>query len=276
MLILIYTILLGIFLQVKSFAFFEYPEYKIEPLPSRVNKIYLQDSLRYLALTSDAENVIESAFSVDSQIQYKLLTFPDNAVRVLMVYDSRKNTQSINIINLKHGQFLYDSLKFFKQRIVKNEFINIPITRYHNEVYNNIRQEIINNIIQGSIIQINTLGITSAYGTMLAIELTQLQNPIQSILQFGATRFTTQSVHNYIQGKFKNIMLNITHEMDINHQLSMNSSIATSLEEYIICVSKMCHETIYEQKTFSKNAILTHISAFPHQYAEMYHDSLIQ
>ncbi len=260
-----------------AFAEISYPEYKLLQLPSNVNTIYLQDALRYLSLTVAEEQVIDATFSEDSQTRYKLVTFPDSGIRVLMIYDQIKNTQIINFASLKSSENLVKSLKVVNRNLVQGKLFRFPISAYHNSIYNDVRQEVIKNVVNGAIVQINTIGITSAYGSLLAIELSELQNPIESILHFGATRFTTQDAHNYITKKFSGVVLNISHEQDINHQIDMGHNIASlTLDEYVICDYKKCYEKIYQQKSFSKKILLNHISAFPHQYIAMYHDSLVK
>ena len=251
-----------------------YPEYQLSPLPSNVNTIYLQDSLHYLSLASLAEAVIQETFAQDSQVEYKLMTFPNEKIRVLTIYDTMKNLQIVNIVSLQNSEDLIKASHSYQSQ---GKLFKFPINGFYNKVYNNIRTEIISSIKPKAILQINAIGSTTAYATLLAIELTQLQSPIESILNFGSTRFTSQDTHGYIAKKFDGIMVNVTHENDINHQIYMGMSTTELLpQEYIICTTHKCYDTIYEQRSFSKKELRDHISSFPHQYIEMYHDSLIK
>ena len=87
-----------------------YPEYKLPPVPSNINAIYLQDSLRYLSLAASEEAIIEETFAENSQIEHKLMTFPKEHIRVLTIYDPLKNTQIVNIISLHNGEDLIKAL----------------------------------------------------------------------------------------------------------------------------------------------------------------------
>lgn len=263
------TLFLTLFSCVTKF----YPEYKLTPLPSNVNRTYLLDSLRYLSLAASDEKVVESTFSQDAQVRHKLMTFPKEAVRVLTIYDPVKNIQAINIISLKNGEDLYEASRTFSH--TQGKLFRFPVNKYYNEVYSNIREEIIKSVISNSIVEINTGGIASVYGTLLAIELSELQHPIASILEFGATRFTNQESHDFISKKFGATMINISHEHDINHKIIMNNGATSILDEHIICETPKCYDVIYEQESFSRKEITEHISSYPHQYIQMYHDSLL-
>jgi len=202
------------------------------------------------------------------------MTFPKEKIRVLTIYDPLKNTQIVNIVSLKNSE---DLIKALRNYPVQGKLFKFPINGFYNAVYSNIRTEVISSIKPNAILQINAIGSTTAYSTLLGIELTQLQNPVESILNFGSTRFTSEDAHGYIAKKFDGIMVNITHENDINHQIYMGIFTSSLLpQEYIICSTRKCYEKMYEQKAFSKRAIRNHISSFPHQYIEMYHDSLIK
>lgn len=255
-------------------ADFSYPEYQLLSVPSNINSIYLQDSLRYLSLAAAEEAVVEETFAQDSQIEHKLMTFPKEKIRVLTIYDSIKNTQIVNIVSLKNSEALIAASRDYPAR---GKLFKFPINGFYNEVYSNIRSEIIASIKPSAVLQISGIGSATAYSTLLAIELIQLQNPVESILNFGSTRFTSEDAHGYIAKKFDGIMVNVTHESDINHQIYMGIFTAKLIpQEYIICNTYKCYETIYEQRAFSKNEIRNHISSFSHQYIEMYHDSLIK
>ena len=251
-----------------------YPEYKLSPVPSNINAIYLQDSLRYLSLAASEEAIIEETFAENSQIEHKLMTFPREKIRVLTIYDPLKNTQIVNIISLHNGE---DLIKALRSDFVQGKLFRFPINGFYNYVYSNIRTDIISAIKPNAILQINGIGSTTAYSALLAIELTQLQSPVESILNFGSTRFTSGDAHGYIAKKFDGIMVNVTHENDINHKIYMGHYTAALLpQEYIICKTHKCYEAMYEQKIFSKREIRNNVSSFPRQYVDMYHDSLIR
>ena len=270
----VFTWIFGLIFLNGCSADFSYPEYKLSPLPSNVNSIYLQDSLRYLSLAISEEDVVKETFAQDSQIEHKLMTFPKEKIRVLTIYDYLKNTQIVNIVSLKNSE---DLIKALRNYPVQGKLFKFPINGFYNAVYSDIRTEIIASIKPNAILQINAIGSTTAYATLLAIELAQLQNPVESILNFGSTRFTSENAHGYIAKKFDGIMVNVTHENDINHQIYMGIFTSSLIpQEYIICSTRKCYEKMYEQRSFSKREIRSHISSFPHQYIEMYHDSLIK
>ncbi len=246
---------------------YSYPEYKLAPLPANISKQYLQNSSAYLEITTAEESVIEQTLSQNNQLEHKLMTFPREKLRVLMVYDLAKNTQSINISSLQNAYELTRSLSTYSK---KGQIFPFQINGYYNSVYTSIREEIITSIKQGAIVQINAIGSATAYSTLLAIELRMLQVPVESVVNFGSTRFASAASHADIAQQLEGIMINVTHENDINHQMYMG----VLPNEYALCSTKNCHETIREQKYFSKGEIRRHISSFPLQYIELYRNSL--
>ncbi len=250
-----------------------YPEYQLAPLPASVSHEYLRNSLLYTSLSVVEEDVVAATLARNSNIEHKLMTFSKERVRVLMVYDIPKNTHIINIASLQNG---YDITTALHKYLVNAKF-PFQINGFYSRVYDTIREEIITSIRQGSIVQINAIGSATAYSTLLALELRQMQIPVESVVNFGSARFASQDAHEYIASQLEGIMVNVTHENDINHLIYMGLFTADSLpNEYIICNTPKCSEKIYEQRIFFKNEIRKHISSYPRQYIAMYHDSLIK
>jgi hypothetical protein len=255
----------------QSFAF--YHEFKIGNLPKNVNTLYLRDALRYLSLASNQEQIIDSTFNTDSNIKSKLLTFSKEGIRVLIIKDLSSNTQIVNIISLQNAEDLH---RASIATMAQGQLFTFPVNSYYNTVYAEIREVIIRNIHRG-VVKINTLGTASVYGTLLAIELSSLQIPVESIILFGGTRFTDQKTQDGISNTFGSRMLAITHEHDLSHKMQMKKFYAeTLMNESIICENKNCNDAVFQQTHFTINELLRHSSNTPHEYAAIYHDSLLK
>ena len=256
-----------------SYSFAFYHEFKVDSLPKNVNVLYLRDALRYLSLASNQEEIIDATFNTDSNIKSKLLTFSKEGIRVLIIKDLSSNVQIVNIISLRNAEDLYHaSIAITNQ----GQLFTFPVNSYYATIYAEIREVIIRNINRG-VVKINTLGTASTYGTLLAIELSSLQIPVESIVLFGGTRFTDQKTQDGISNTFGLKMLAVTHEYDLSHKMQMKKGYAeTLMNEFIICENKNCNDTVFQQTHFTINELLKHFSNTPHKHATIYHDSLLK
>lgn len=251
----------------------KYYEYTLPELPDAVDTIYLRDSLRYLTLTSSEESIIHETLRGTSKTSYKLLTFQNENIRVLIIYDNLKNEQTINIISLENAKDLYHATS---QHLTKTKFFQFRVNKFYADKYHKIREEILRNIKRG-IVKINTVGTTSVYGTLLAIEVSSMQLPVESLLIFGGTVFTTQEMHQKLANLFGKRMLIITHENDISHKMKMPYDQGKILpNQRIICENKNCSNEIFELRAFNFNYMLNHFLNFPPEQTQIYHDSILK
>lgn len=256
---------------VKSFAM--YDEYTLPELSQNIDTIYLRDALRYLTLANSEEKTIKQTLSGSSKVEYKLLTFPKENIRVLILYDKLSNEQTINIITLQNAMDLYRASSKYMQHI---KFFTFKINKYYAQKYIGIREEILRNIRPG-VVKINTLGSASVYGTLLAIEVSSMQLPIETLITFGATKFTTQEGHQSFSEIFSERMLALTHEDDASHKIKMPFGQAKMLPmQQIICNKHGCGEKTFELQHYSLKHLLNHFSNFPEEYAQIYHDSILK
>jgi len=256
-----------------SYSFAFYHEFKVDSLPKNVNVLYLRDAIRYLSLAGNQEEIIDATFNTDSNIKSKLLTFAKEGIRVLIIKDLSSNVQIVNIISLHNAEDLY---RASTAKMTKGQLFTFPVNSYYSTVYAEIREVIIRNVNNG-VIKINTLGTASVYGTLLAIELSSLQIPVESIILFGGTRFADQKNQDRISSTFGLRMLAVTHENDLSHKMQMKKGYAeTLMNEYIICENKNCNDHIFQQTHFALNNLLRHPLNAPHKYATIYHDSLLK
>lgn len=264
-------LMLLMFVCYNSFAM--YREYRIPEIPNTVNSLYLRDSLRYLALATKGERIINATYDGYAGISAKLLTFQDESIRVLILRDSTTNVQSVNIVALDNGRDMHEA-SF--QSLHRGGLFTFPVNKFYLQKYINIREMIIKNIQKG-VIKINTIGSASVYGTLLAIELSSLQFPIETMVMFGGVRFTTQEIHDKISKAFSTRLIAITHEDELSHKAQLQSQYAETLpNEYMICRTKDCGNDIFELQIFSLEEFLHHFSEVPYQHIEIYHDSLLQ
>lgn len=251
----------------------KYREYRLPEIPQNVSSLYLRDALRYLSLATKTETVINATYAHYSGMSVKLLTFQNEGVRVMIIKDKTTNIQSVNIIALRNGEDVYHAAsKSMKQ----GGLFMFPVNEFYLNKYAEIREVIIRNINRG-VVKINALGSASVYGTLLAIELSSMQIPVDTVVVFGAVRFTTQEMHNKIANTFSTRMIALTHENEINYLTQLKKGYAETLpNEYMICEKPKCAGKIYELKHFALNDLLRHFSEVPQQHAEVYHDSLLK
>lgn len=250
-----------------------YQEYRTDPMPQSMNTVYLKDSLRYLSLTDAQHDIIESTFTDHAVADPIILFYPKEGIKVLMIKDNRHMTQTINIIALQNGLDIY---KAHKYNLIKSELFTFPINAYYYKIYDKIRKDLIHNLDKTKSVRINTLGSASTYGILLAIELSVLEIPLESIVSFGASRFTSQEYHDQLKHNFGNRMIALVHDNDISNKIYMGRQYAAMIpDEYLICEKTQCESITYTQEDYSLYLLNKHISNFPHSYAEMYHDSIL-
>ncbi|MDA0617552.1 MAG: hypothetical protein O3A66_02395 [Proteobacteria bacterium] len=251
----------------------KYREYRISEIPQNVSSLYLRDALRYLSLATKTEAIINATYSGYTGVSVKLLTFQKEGIRVMIIKDKTTNIQSINIIALHNGEDIYHAAS---KPMHQGGLFMFPVNEFYLNKYAEIREVIIRNIQKG-VVKINTLGSASPYGTLLAIELSSMQIPVDTVVMFGAVRFTTQDMHNKIAKTFSTRMIALTHENEMNYLTQLKGGYADTLpNEYMICEKPKCSGKIYELKHFSLNDLLRHFSEVPQQHATVYHDSLLK
>ncbi|MFT4967176.1 MAG: hypothetical protein ACI9CD_000173 [Candidatus Deianiraeaceae bacterium] len=250
-----------------------YREYKIKEIPRNINTTYLRDSLRYLALTSQSETIINTTFSDKSTSKIKLMTFTQEGIRVLIISNLITGVQSVNIISLHNAEDIYRSVA---KTMIKHTPFTFMVNSFYSKQYGGIRERIIQNISRG-VVTINAIGSASVYGTLLAIELSSLQIPVDKIVLFGGARFTDDKTHQSIAHTFASKMVSITHERDISHKMQLRRKYASSIpNQYIICDRiTQCNNDIFTLKHFNITKLIRHFSNVPHLYSEIYHDSLL-
>lgn len=250
-----------------------YHEYMLPELPQEINRNYLKDALRYISLATQTEKIIKQTFADSDVIDEKLITFKNEFIRVLIINDKSTNIQTINIIALDNAEDLYHA---FPKKMVSSQLFTFKINRYYLQKYSEIREGILDSIGKG-VVRINTLGTASVYGTLLAIEIASQEIPIDTILMFGPTRFTTADAHRGIADTFGKQMISVTHESDISHLVQMKGQYAEVVPyEYMICHEAGCSKHPFALKHFTPHEVLKHISSDAHSYAMLYHDSLLQ
>ena len=250
-----------------------YHEYKVVPLPDEMNTVYLKDALRYLSLTVAERNVINASFTEQDISTPVLLTFPKEGMRVLIIKDNRYMTQTVNIVSAYNGIDIYKAKNL---KMIDTDLFTFPVNPYFHKIYTRIRKDIIHNLNKHYSIRINALGSASVYATMLGIEMSALEIPLESIVNFGPARFATQTTHDQIKQSFGNRLISITHIDDISHKMHMGGKYAEHIiGEYTVCANTRCHDATYILEEFPLRKLTEHISNFPHTYAEMYHDSIL-
>lgn len=262
-----------VFLLLALPSFAKYKEYRIPEIPYNVSSLYLRDALRYLSLATKTEEIINATYSGYTGVSAKLLTFQKEGIRVMIIKDNTTNIQSINIISMHNGE---DMSHAVASKMVQGGLFTFPVNEFYMKKYKDIREVIIRNIPQG-VVKINTLGSASVYGILLAIELSSMQVPVDTVVMFGGARFTTQDMHNRIAQTFNTRMIYLTHENEINYRIQMKRGYANTLpNEYMICVNPKCAGKIYELDHVKKKELLQHFSEIPQQQAGIYHDSLLK
>lgn len=250
-----------------------YQEYQIDPMPGSMNTVYLKDSLRYLSLTDAQQDVIKSTFTDKSIADPVLLLYPHEAIKILIIKDNRHMVQTVNIIALRNGLDIY---KAQKHEMIKTDLFTFPVNGYYYKMYSKIRKDLIRNLDKTKSVRINTLGSTSVYGIFLGIELSALEIPLESIVSFGAARFTSQEYYEQLKQNFGNRMIALAHENDVSYRIYMGRKYAAYIpDEYLICARGKCDSIVYTQQQYSLYMLNKDISNFPHSYAEMYHDSIL-
>lgn len=253
-----------------SYAF--YHEYRLSKFPENLNPVYVRESLKDLILTSDAEDIIEATLKMQSGVTFSLMTFSKEKIRVLIVNDSKTNTQTVNIIPLDNS---YDLYYASKSKLTQDNLFTFPTNKYYITKYAQIRERIIREITS-NVVKINTIGSASAYGTLLAIELSSLQVAVDTIIMFGPTRFTSTITHDKITNTFGYKMLALTHQHDISHKIMMRIGVADILRNnFIVCMQSQCSNDIFEQEHFSLTKLKKHFSSIPKKYAEIYYNAFL-
>lgn len=248
-----------------------YNEFKMEEISPAINTVFLRDSLRYLHLTSEPEAVIKNTLS-DGKVNNKILTFKKEKIRVLIIYDQKTNQQTVNIVAMENGQDLF---RASKKHMKSSNIFTFKVNSHYLKKYQNIREEILRNLNSG-ILRINTIGTTSVYGTLIAVEASSMQIPVESVVIFGGSRFTSQKIHDELGHTFAGKVVAVVHEDDISYKVHMPMRQAKTMKESFVCNNvDRCNDKIYELDGFSLSEILLHFTNAPQTHTQIYHDSLL-